>query len=701
MLPLSATRRLVFVLLLVAACCGSVPASATRFVPTPNAVWVYPDPAFPDPISDATARQALVNNSAASNVTMLFVSVYRGTPNANGRYMYEDADLADLIARAHQQFIQVWAAYGAPDWPSLGCSSTGFPMQRMAELAAYNGQNYSPVFNIGGVDYSYSGKFDGVILDIEPSDPQTAAQYTALLDQYQCLQVQAHASGLPLSVAIRFYWWEMLTYATATMEVYKHIVQMIVGSGMLPGNVVIMGYRDFTGPADCSTDGLICLDKDIIHYAFSLGSSNGILAGLETSNPFSTGISDKETFYEEGQDRMNAVAREVFTYFGPWSGLGGFAIHNFQNSYLTGSAAWPSTNPGFPSAGTYFAAHSATPAGAPQTSTLDLSPNAVITVTFPAVGAAGATYASPIDPATAGQLPNGYLSTGALAFELQSTASYTGPVVVCFQLPSLTPAAFTTLAVLHDNGSGLVDVTVHGLPSNATTKTICGSVPSFSPFLIARKSTVVADTAPPTTIASLSPNPNAAGWNRADVTVTLRSTDGSGGSGVRQVRFSTAGAQTGTGVVAGSSGRVTVTTEGTTTITYFAIDNAGNGEAPRSIKVKIDKTPPAISGLPDEQCTLWPPNHKLVQIATVTTRDGMSGVSAFDVSGTSSEPANAGEQDVVITGAGIGARTVQVRADRLGTGTGRVYTLSATATDSAGNTSAVTAKCIVPHDKGK
>ena len=701
MLALSATRRLVSILLLVAACCGSVPASATFVAPTPNALWVYSDPADPNPFSEAMARQTLVNNSAASNVTMLYISVYRSTPNTNGRYMYEDADLADLIARAHEQNVQVWAAYGAPDWPSLGCASSGFPMQRLAELGSYNAQNYSTIFNIGGTAHSYSGNFDGVVLDIEPADPQTAAQYIALLDQYECLQGQAHSSGLPLSVAIRFYWNDPLFYGSSTSEVYKHIVDIIVGTRLFQGKVVVMGYRDFTGPADCSTDGLVCLDQDIIHYAGGLGRSDAILVGLETSNPLSTGISNKETFFEEGQDRMNAVAKEVFSYFGPGSGLGGFAIHNYQNSYLAGSAAWPSTNPGFPGAGMYFTAQAATPAGAPQTSTMDLSPNAVITVAFPSVGTGGSTYASPIDPVTAGQLPIGYVSIGALAFELHSTARYTGPVMVCFQLPSVSLATFATLAILHDNGSGLVDVTVHGLPSDATTKTICGSVPSFSPFLIARNNSVVADASPPTTIASLSPTPNTAGWNKTDVTVTLTSTDNPGGSGVKQVRFSTVGAQNGTGLVAGSSATISITAQGSTTVTYFATDNAGNAETPRSVTLKIDKMPPAISEMPDGECVLWPPNHKLVQVATVTVRDSLSGVSAFDVSATSNEPAKAGEQDVVIKGTGIGPRTVQLRADRLGTGTGRVYTLSSTATDVAGNTSTVTAKCIVPHDKGE
>jgi hypothetical protein len=48
---------------------------------------------------------------------------------------------------------------------------------------------------------------------------------------------------------------------------------------------------------------------------------------------------------------------------------------------------------------------------------------------------------------------------------------------------------------------------------------------------------------------------------------------------------------------------------------------------------------------------------------------------------------------------GRGGFVVQLQADRLGTGNGRVYTLNATATDMAGNTVTTTSTCTVPHDQ--
>jgi hypothetical protein len=45
-----------------------------------------------------------------------------------------------------------------------------------------------------------------------------------------------------------------------------------------------------------------------------------------------------------------------------------------------------------------------------------------------------------------------------------------------------------------------------------------------------------------------------------------------------------------------------------------------------------------------------------------------------------------------------GALTVQLRADRLGEGTGRIYTITIACTDAAGNTTRKTVTVRVPHD---
>lgn len=298
-----------------------------------QALWVFPGSSN-NPITDTTARQALLSYTASSGVKLLYLSVYSSTANAQGRLMYDETAIADLITKAHTAGSKVFAAYGAPDWPGLGCNANSFPLQRLAEVAAYNAANSS-------------AKFDGVILDVEPPEPQTVSAYQALLAQYQCIR-DALPAEVGLSVAIRFFWNDVIEYPAGsgvTKPVYSHVMAMSLS------NVVVMGYRDFAGPSDCSNDGIICLDQDEIAAARSLGKLDLVLVGLETSDPASTGISNKETFFEEGQEALNTQAQTVADHFGILSGLAGFAIHNYQNSYLSGAnASWPQTNSGFPTA---------------------------------------------------------------------------------------------------------------------------------------------------------------------------------------------------------------------------------------------------------------------------------------------------------------------------------------------------------------
>ena len=108
------------------------------FSARPQALWVFPGGQNPNPITNNAARNRLIFDSWRSGVNKLYVSVYQPVENSSGRLMYEDADMARLVNRAHRKKRQeVWAAYGAPDWASIGCSSTAFPLQRMAEVAAY------------------------------------------------------------------------------------------------------------------------------------------------------------------------------------------------------------------------------------------------------------------------------------------------------------------------------------------------------------------------------------------------------------------------------------------------------------------------------------------------------------------------------------------------------------------------------------
>jgi hypothetical protein len=211
--------------------------------------------------------------------------------------------------------------------------------------------------------------------------------------------------------------------------------------------------------------------------------------------------------------------------------------------------------------------------------------------------------------------------------------------------------------------------------------------------------TVAPDNTPPATTVAASPPPNASGWNNANVTISLKASDNANGSGIQQITYATTGAQVGSGIVAGDSASFPVIAEGETTITYFSSDRAGNAEAPKSFVVRIDKTSPTIAGLPAALCSVWPPNHRFVQVAVVVAKDGLSGLSSFNTNVDSNEPSLSGEVDSITVGTGLEPRTISVRAERLAEGAGRIYVISAVATDAAGNTAAASSDCVVPHDQ--
>jgi hypothetical protein len=104
------------------------------------------------------------------------------------------------------------------------------------------------------------------------------------------------------------------------------------------------------------------------------------------------------------------------------------------------------------------------------------------------------------------------------------------------------------------------------------------------------------DATPPASSASLSPAPDGAGWDRTDVTVTLSAADAT--SGVGSIAYSATGAQpiAETTHDGGGDAGISITAEGTTTISFHATDAAGNAESPeKTVTVRLDRTAPDVS----------------------------------------------------------------------------------------------------------
>lgn len=143
-----------------------------------------------------------------------------------------------------------------------------------------------------------------------------------------------------------------------------------------------------------------------------------------------------------------------------------------------------------------------------------------------------------------------------------------------------------------------------------------------------------------------------------------------------------------------SQNPVTIFPVGVTVVTVSATDAAGNKASGMFTVTVQDSTPPTFLALSASPSTIWPPNNKMVAVKlTANVVDTVSAATAHIIAVSCNEPASG---DWQITG----ALTLSLRATRLGSGNGRIYTITVQATDAAGNSTTRTVTVSVPHDQG-
>ncbi|MGI8584112.1 MAG: CHRD domain-containing protein [Chitinophagaceae bacterium] len=141
---------------------------------------------------------------------------------------------------------------------------------------------------------------------------------------------------------------------------------------------------------------------------------------------------------------------------------------------------------------------------------------------------------------------------------------------------------------------------------------------------------------------------------------------------------------------------------GTTTVTATATNAAGTASCTFSVTVN-DTQAPAISNLSASPNSLWPPNHKMKDVAVnYTTTDNCQGTITCSITVTSNEAVNGtGDGDTAPDWVVLDDHHVQLRAERAGNGNGRVYTITTTCQDQYGNSSHNSTNVTVQHDNGK
>jgi hypothetical protein len=111
-------------------------------------------------------------------------------------------------------------------------------------------------------------------------------------------------------------------------------------------------------------------------------------------------------------------------------------------------------------------------------------------LTFADVTTTGITTVTPIDPASVGQVAGGFAISDSVAYEISTTATFTGSVTLAFKVPGpIAEQDFNSLAILHNVNGTLVDVTASTPPRDYAGLTIYATTTSFSPFYLARRGT--------------------------------------------------------------------------------------------------------------------------------------------------------------------------------------------------------------------
>ena len=210
---------------------------------------------------------------------------------------------------------------------------------------------------------------------------------------------------------------------------------------------------------------------------------------------------------------------------------------------------------------------------------------------------------------------------------------------------------------------------------------------------------------------SFAPATGAGPWTNdsSGVKVRLNASDvsgGSPGSGVKELHYSASGAQTiADTTVNGSSATFMITGEGVTAITYFAVDNAGNEEAAKTVAVQIDATAPTLTP------SVTPDPVYLNGSATADAGASDTGSGVATQSCTSPDTATVGAKSLTCTATDLAGNAAKAQANYLVTY--QIHTISighafgrraialqlqdAAGVDKSARSLHVSALCVVPH----
>jgi hypothetical protein len=140
---------------------------------------------------------------------------------------------------------------------------------------------------------------------------------------------------------------------------------------------------------------------------------------------------------------------------------------------------------------------------------------------------------------------------------------------------------------------------------------------------------------------------------------------------------------------------------GATTITWTATDAHNNSSSAAQTVTVTDAQAPIVTDPSASPSSIWPPNHTMADVTvSYDASDNCGGVNCVIGSVASNEPVNgSGDGDTAPDWLIVDSHHVQLRAERAGTGSGRVYTITVVCTDGSNNVTTKTVTVAVPKSQ--